>query len=110
MNRILLVLLCLACSAALFAGAADYYEQSSSKYQLHEIQATTTIIYADDDPVVPSEVFTDVELSKSTKIYCTTHGGHLGYLSQRLSSGDRRWMDSTVIDLLTEHSIHGNLC
>ncbi|HIN53056.1 MAG TPA: alpha/beta fold hydrolase [Alphaproteobacteria bacterium] len=93
-----------------FAGAADYYQQSSSKYQLHKIQATTTIIYADDDPVVPSEVFTDVELSKSTKIYSTTHGGHLGYVSQRLSTGDRRWMDSTVIDLLTENSIHGNLC
>ena len=93
-----------------FVGAVDYYQQTSSKYQLHEIQATTTIIYANDDPIVPSEVFADVELSKSTDMYCTTHGGHLGYLSQRQSSGNCRWMDSTVIELLTKHSMNEKSC
>jgi predicted alpha/beta-fold hydrolase len=83
-----------------FQGARDYYQKSSSKDQLDQITTVTSILIADDDPVVPAGIFEDVELSASTTLLRTRHGGHLGYLSNRLPEGDRRWMDWKVIELL----------
>ena len=85
-----------------FAGASDYYEQSSSKDQLAKITTPTTILIAEDDPVVPVEIYADVELSASTTLLRTERGGHLGYLSHRLPQGDCRWMDWKVIELLLD--------
>ena len=85
-----------------FAGASDYYQQSSSKDQLGQITTPTTILIAEDDPVVPVHIFSDVKLSATTTLLRTRHGGHLGYLSARLAQGDHRWMDWKVIELLLE--------
>ena len=86
-----------------FAGASDYYQQSSSKDQLGQITTPTTILIAEDDPVVPVHIFADVKLSATTTLLRTRHGGHLGYLSARLAQGDHRWMDWKVIELLLEN-------
>ena len=83
-----------------FAGASDYYQQSSSKDQLNQITTPTTILIAEDDPVVPVEIFADVDLSPTTTLLRTGQGGHLGYVSGYLAEGDRRWMDWKVIELL----------
>ena len=83
-----------------FAGASDYYQKSSSKDQLGQITTPSTILIAEDDPVVPAEIFADVTLSATTTLLRTGHGGHLGYLGRRLAEGDRRWMDWKVIELL----------
>jgi len=85
-----------------FSGVDDYYGQSSSKDELYRITTPTTILIAEDDPVVPAEIFSDAELSASTTLLRTTHGGHLGYLSGRRHQGDHRWMDWKVIELLLE--------
>lgn len=86
-----------------FDGASHYYHQSSSKDQLGQITTPTTILIAEDDPVVPVQIFADVKLSTTTNLLRTRHGGHLGYLSRRLAQGDRRWMDWKVMELLLEN-------
>lgn len=83
-----------------FDGASDYYQQSSCKDQLNRISTPTTILIAEDDPVVPAQMFADAELSDTTTLLRTKQGGHLGYLSAPLTQGDRRWMDWKIIELL----------
>ncbi len=85
-----------------FDGARDYYQQSSSKDDLSNLTTPNTILIAEDDPVVPAEIFSDANLSATTTLLRTTRGGHLGYLSGRLAGGDHRWMDWKVIELLLE--------
>ncbi|MBK95507.1 MAG: hypothetical protein CMJ79_07300 [Planctomycetaceae bacterium] len=79
-----------------FLDAPDYYQQSSSKDRLHRITTPTKILIADDDPVVPSEIFDDAELSDSIDLMRTRFGGHMGYLGR----GGRRWMDDKIIEWL----------
>ncbi len=76
-----------------FTDAEQYYERSSSKNLLDQITTPTTILVADDDPVVPSEIFDDVDLSNSTTLIRTRHGGHMGYLGRR----GQRWMDDQIL-------------
>ncbi len=79
-----------------FSDALDYYHQSSSKDKLAAITAPTIILVANDDPVVPAEIFDDVCLSDSTTLIRTEQGGHMGFLAR----GATRWMDEQIIHWL----------
>ena len=79
-----------------FVDAADYYQQSSSKDRLREITVPTTVLVANDDPVVPAEIFDDAQLSESTTLIRTEFGGHLGFLGRQ----GKRWMDDQIIHWL----------
>lgn len=83
-----------------FKGADDYYQQSSSKWRLNNIRVPTRILYAEDDPVVPAEIFKDACFSTSTSVFQTRYGGHLGYLAATRSLGDHRWLDATIVQWL----------
>ena len=79
-----------------FQDANDYYQRSSSKANLHRISVPTKIMIADDDPVVPAEIFDNVQLSETTNLFRTPHGGHMGYLASK----GRRWLDDQIISWL----------
>ncbi len=81
-----------------FSDALDYYHQSSSKDKLANITVPTTILVANDDPVVPAEIFDDVCLSDSTTLVRTEQGGHMGFLAR----GAKRWMDDQIIHWLAQ--------
>jgi uncharacterized protein len=77
-----------------FGNAADYYQRCSSSPYLQNIQIHTTILAAADDPIVPVDPLRFADLSLSTKLTVTEHGGHLGFLGC-----DRwRWMDDFVVN------------
>lgn len=81
-----------------FSDALDYYHQSSSKDKLANITVPTTILVANDDPVVPAEIFDDVCLSDSTTLVRTEQGGHMGFLAR----GAKRWMDDQITHWLAQ--------
>ena len=81
-----------------FANAEEYYARSSAAPLLPQIQLPTRIITAADDPLVPREIFASVQLSASTQLVVTKHGGHLGYIGATSADPDRRWLDWRVVD------------
>ena len=65
-----------------FAGADDYYAQSSSRPFLARIQVPTLILHAEDDPFMTAEVIPDEsELSPHVTFELSSRGGHVGYVS-----------------------------
>jgi hypothetical protein len=83
-----------------FKNADDYYCQSSANRVISQITVPTTILYSLDDPVVPAETITSLELPKTVTAYVTEYGGHVGYLSWVNGAFGLRWMDSKVISWL----------
>ena len=83
-----------------FESADDYYNFASAGPYLDRINCPTTILAAEDDPLVSSEPFNHQTLSPSVTLCLTKHGGHLGYLGRRCDDPDRHWMDWRVIEWL----------
>jgi predicted alpha/beta-fold hydrolase len=83
-----------------FASAADYYAQASPGPKLASITQPVTIVFAEDDPVVPIEPLFEVPHSSSIEVITTRHGGHLGFLSGRHDDPDFRWLDWRILDWL----------
>lgn len=76
-----------------FSGAMDYYAQCSSGPMLQEVDVPTVLVVAQDDPVVPFELFSQFRMSKSIELVSTRHGGHLGFLGANPRDPDRHWLD-----------------
>ena len=86
-----------------FKDVDDYYERSSSKHYLKDIQTPTAILTAEDDPFVPGYLFDLLEKSEKVMLYKPKNGGHMGYISRRNTPyGDRRWMDYAVQEWVRE--------
>ena len=81
-----------------FKSAQDYYTRSSSIHDLEQIELPALILAADDDPLIPAELFRDARLSDSTRLLVAKSGGHLGFIAKRGIDPDRRWMDWRIIE------------
>ncbi len=65
-----------------FKDVHDYYRQSSARQYLTGISRNTLIIHALDDPFMDETIVpTAEELSSSTTLELSTHGGHVGFIS-----------------------------
>ena len=81
-----------------YADGEDYYAKSSSKQFLKSIKIPTLILCAKDDPFIPHSVFEDLELKWPITTSFPDRGGHMGYLTGKLTPfGDHRWMDYRVV-------------
>jgi len=83
-----------------FESATDYYTQCSSGPLLRNIEINGAILTADDDTIVPVEIFDRFEIPSHIDLQITRGGGHLGYLASRDIVPDRRWMDAFVVNWL----------
>jgi predicted alpha/beta-fold hydrolase len=83
-----------------FTGADHYYACSSSSASLQKIRCPTLIVAAQDDPLVPAEIFESPVLSDHVVLHVTRHGGHLGYIGRRNSDPDRNWLDWRVVEFV----------
>ena len=82
-----------------YKNADDYYVICSSKNFLEDISVPTTILCATDDPFIEPSIFKSVRMSSSIELNTPDFGGHMGYLSSKLTPlGDYRWMDFMVCD------------
>ncbi len=81
-----------------FRNAGDYYQRSSSAVTLHRIARPTWILAADDDPLIPGQIFRDTKLSSQIQVTITSSGGHLGYIARSGRDPDRHWMDWRILE------------
>lgn len=81
-----------------FGTAANYYATQSSAGFLDDIRVPTLAITAQDDPLVPFEVYGQhpaFRKNPALDLLAPEHGGHLGFLSRRRP---RFWLDGVVLD------------
>lgn len=83
-----------------FDSADEYYRFASARDYLSMIDVPTTVLAAQDDPLVSPEPFSDLKLPSTVTLCLTEHGGHLGFVGRQQDDPDRRWMDWRVIDWL----------
>ncbi len=81
--------------------AIDYYNDTSANSVVRKITVPTLILAAEDDPIVPVGIFTEIEheLSKSTHLLTSRRGGHLGFVNRK---GDS-WMDEVILSWTQRH-------
>lgn len=84
-----------------FGDAANYYATQSASNFLNAIRVPTLVITAEDDPLVPFEIFRHPAFGHNPAIHlvATKHGGHLGFLSWKKP---RFWVDSFALNWIEE--------
>jgi len=81
-----------------YASAADYYHQSSPLQFLHQIGVPTTILAAQDDPMVDPHPLRQLVHSAEVTPQLVPGGGHLGFISRGGHDPDHWWLDWRVVD------------
>ncbi len=85
-----------------FESAEHYYQSASALPVIPEIRVHTSILAAEDDPMVCVAPLKNAVMPPNVKLYLTKHGGHLGFIGRKGIDADRRWMDWRVIEWLLE--------
>ena len=81
-----------------FDSVDQFYAETSSRHVISNVRVPTLLIASRDDPLVPVELFEQMEPSDSITLRLTDHGGHLGFIGQPSTDPDRRWMDWRIVD------------
>ena len=76
-----------------FDGAKDYYSRCSTIDKLAHFATPTIVVAAEDDPVIPFEMFAPRIFSSSVELVHTKHGGHLGFIGNQPKDPDPYWLD-----------------
>ncbi len=84
-----------------FFGARDYYTRCSTIDRLDRICVPTILVAAQDDPVIPFEMFDSQCFSNQIEFVFTRHGGHLGFLGKTRRDPDPHWLDWRICQWLT---------
>lgn len=90
-----------------FDSADHYYRVCSTAPRMSKIHVPLRVIVSRDDPMIPFEIFQNIELSATTELHIEQHGGHLGFIGVRSLDLDRRWMDWRVVDWVTRETEAG---
>lgn len=79
-----------------FRDAAEYYETQSAIRFLGGIRVPTLLLQAQDDPVIPFEIYErpEVRANPLVELVATRHGGHVGFIARR---PPRFWSDELVV-------------
>jgi predicted alpha/beta-fold hydrolase len=79
-----------------FENAEDYYVRSSSRQFLKSIAVPTLLLQAKDDPFMPRSVIpAENELSATTTLEVSQHGGHVGFVGGSPWC-PRYWLDERI--------------
>ena len=83
-----------------FAGAADYYQKSSSIRLLDRIRIPTLIIHAEDDPFIPFAPLLHPSIATNPYILlvATAHGGHVAFIAAKTDHEDRFWSENRLVE------------
>lgn len=85
-----------------YRDAEDYYQQCSAARVMERIAVPALIIYAEDDPFVPTEIFERGAVRGNPKIELlkTKHGGHCAFISA--DREERHWAEARVVEFARE--------
>ncbi|MEZ6046772.1 MAG: alpha/beta fold hydrolase [Planctomycetaceae bacterium] len=86
-----------------FDSAEHYYAETSSRKILNRIKLPSLVLTADDDPLIPVEMFSGLESHPAVTLHVAPHGGHLGYRGKQGADPDRHWMDWRILEWLEKH-------
>jgi predicted alpha/beta-fold hydrolase len=85
-----------------FDSANDYYEKSSSRQFLVNINKPTLLIHAKDDPFMTTDVLPEAgELSSSVTLELTQYGGHVGFIGSNKFL-PTPWLEPRIHNFLNE--------
>ena len=86
-----------------FGTAANYYATQSASNFLSAIRIPTLAITAQDDPLVPFEIYRHeaFERNEALTLLAPRYGGHLGFLSR---ARPRFWLDNICLDWIDKIS------
>jgi uncharacterized protein len=86
-----------------FAGAADYYHRASAMRVIDRVARPSLIVSAEDDPFVPSTIFSDSLVAGNPHItrQITRHGGHCAFVGEA-NGYDGYWAERQVVEFLAE--------
>jgi len=93
-----------------FADVEDYYRRCSSLPDLPQIEVRTRILFAEDDPLVPADVYQRAQFAAQTRVYAANAGGHLGFLARprhERPDADWHWMDWRIVDWIRDFDLEG---
>jgi len=85
-----------------FTGVEDYYAQSSARQYLKKIKSPSLILQALDDPFMTRDILPDeAELSSTTQLELSRHGGHVGFISGTIFRPEF-WLEKRIPEYLSE--------
>lgn len=83
-----------------FDSAEDYYRRASCAPLLHKITIPTLLIHAFDDPFMDNSAIPHTaDLSDSTHLELSAHGGHVGFFRPSLKTHSY-WLETRISDFL----------
>jgi predicted alpha/beta-fold hydrolase len=86
-----------------FNSAQEYYEQSSARQYLKDIQTKTLILHAKDDPFMTEEIIPSRdELSKFVTLEVSRYGGHVGFVFGSFRK-PVYWLDGRIVGFIESH-------
>jgi predicted alpha/beta-fold hydrolase len=88
-----------------FAGAADYYGQSSSAAYLGRIRVPTLLIHAEDDPFLPAASIprSSIEANPDLVAVLPERGGHVGFVAGRSPWNPVFWGEREATRFVATH-------
>ena len=86
-----------------FKGAVDYYRQASCSHYLPTIKTPTLILHAKDDTFMSPDIIpTAKDLSETTILELSAHGGHLGFVSGTILK-PHFWLTTRIPEFLQNY-------
>jgi len=81
-----------------FKNVHEYYARSSCRQYLRAITIPTLVIHSRDDPFLSTDAIPSAdELSNTTELILTQHGGHVGFVSGHNPFKPRYWIDDHLM-------------
>jgi len=81
-----------------FKSAKDYYQKSSARQFLKDIQTPTLVIHSLDDPFMTPEILPNSdEISKYIKLEISPNGGHVGFIGGTIYN-PTFWLEARVVE------------
>jgi uncharacterized protein len=86
-----------------FRSAEDYYHRASAMRVIDRIAVPALIITSEDDPFVPSQPFSDPQVTDNPHIdlRVSPHGGHCGFVGPRSAGDDGYWAETQIVDFVS---------
>jgi predicted alpha/beta-fold hydrolase len=81
-----------------FGSLDEHCTRSSAVPWLRRIRVPSLVVAADDDPIVPRQVFDALPSTPSVRVHLTRGGGHLGFVGRGGVDPDHRWVEWRVVD------------
>ncbi len=89
-----------------YTSASHYYDVSGARHVLADIRIPTVIITTQDDPFIPSSMFSTSNITRNPfiELMITRYGGHCGFFQRHQSTEDNYWVENRLIEMISQHA------